>query len=127
MEAIRKQYLEQIHELENENAQVRQQLQKVTLASSEFRQAGDQVSLTPPAAAGVPIRGTITGVDQDLASISVGAASGVREAMTFKVIRGGEYLGDVVVTRVEQSEAVGRLTHRQGTIVKGDRVTTGFD
>ena len=124
----RREYLEMIHQLENENAAIRQQLDQVSLASSTFRKANDQVGMTSPAAAGdVPIRGVLTGIDEDLAAISVGSASGVRMGMKFKIVRGDHYLGDLLITRVEPTEAVGKITRRNAVVVEGDAVTTGFD
>jgi len=73
LEAIRRDLEEKRHELENENARIRQELEQVTLASSEFRASDDQVALAP-AAAGVPIRGQILEIRDDTASISVGSS-----------------------------------------------------
>ena len=127
LETTSKEYLEKIHALENENAEIRQKLQSVSMASSEFREMSDQVSLVEPGVSGVPIRGVIRQVDQDLAALSVGSSSGVREGMKFRAIRGDRYLGELEVTRVEPTESVARIVRRQRAIVVGDMVSTGFD
>ncbi len=125
-EATSRQRLEKIRQLEEENAQIRQQLQAVTLSPSEF-QPGEKVSMIKPGEAGVPIRGSITDIKDDLAAISVGSSSGVREHMKFIVVRGDKYMGDLVITHVEATEAAGRLSQRTGAIQQGDEVTTGFN
>ena len=118
---------EKIAELEDVNAALQQQLLQVELASSEFRQQEDRVSMVRPQTTGVPIRGQISGISDDLASISVGSASGVREGTVFRVVRGGKFLGELEVTLVEPNESAGLLTTHKGTVVEGDIVTTGFD
>lgn len=127
LESIRRQNEEKVVQLEDENSDLRRKLQQVTVASSDLRKGMDKVSLALPAGSGVPIRGQVTAVDGSLASISVGSSSGVRRNMTFHVARGTQYLGELVVTDIEPTEAAGRLTRVQGAIVTGDRVSTGFD
>ena len=119
--------LEKIQELEDENAEMRQKVRAVTVSPSELRPGEDQVTQVEPRETGVPIRGEVTAVDDKLASISVGASSGVRKDTKFLVVRGGRYLGDLVITHVESTEAAGQLVRQLGTVVKGDSVTTGFD
>jgi len=114
-------------ELENENALIRQRLEKVTLASSEIRPGVDRIRSTVPQEGGVPIRGQIAEIDDNIAAISVGSSSGVRKNMRFNVIRGSKYLGSLVVTHVEATEAAGQLAGLQGAVVVGDTVTTGFN
>ena len=83
--------------------------------------------MVQPSHSGVPIRGEITDIKGDMAQISVGSSSGVRKGMAFWITRGTNFLGKMEITVVSPDEAVGRLTNQQGTIVKGDAVTTGFD
>lgn len=126
--SIRKRNEEKIFGLENQISQVSQKLQEVRISSHPVETTTDKVtSVTPAEAGGVPIRGEIREIHNNLASISVGSSSGVREDMRFVVVRGGKYLGDLVVTFVEPTAAAGRLERQQGNIVAGDRVTTGFD
>lgn len=126
LDTIRRQSDEKIYTLENENAMIRQELEKVTVASSEFRPADDQVSLAPRAT-GVPIRGQIMQIVEDRAAISVGSSSGVRKGMKLWVTRGDKYLGNLEVSYVETTEAVGHLTNKLAAIVAGDTVTTGIE
>ena len=71
-----------------------------------------------------PIRGSITRVDGDLASVSVGSADRVRPGMRFVIYDGDTYLGDLLVTATEPNEAVGTLENVQGTVQPGTRAVS---
>lgn len=72
----------------------------------------------------VPIRGEITDVSGNIASISVGSTDGVAPGMTFLVHRreGGKakYLGVLRVDRVEANQSVGTIEMSTGEIQPGD-------
>jgi len=127
LDSIRRRNEEKIRALENDLALLEQKYQRAMLASSDPRILPDQVTVRAPQAGRIPIRGEITEVLGDRAAISVGSSSGVRENMEFNVYRGSEFLGSLVVLQVEATQAAGRLNRQQGTIVNGDRVSTGFD
>jgi hypothetical protein len=120
LESIRRRGEEKIRE-------IRQKLAKVTIGPSEVRAEGDRVTAVSPGQRRVPIRGEIVDVKDSLAAISVGSSSGVRENMEFNIIRGGKFVGNVLITHVEPTEAAGQLKRMQGVVVKGDRVSTGFE
>jgi chromosome segregation ATPase len=126
LENLRRQNLEKIRALEDDNAAAHRQLKKVTLSSSEFHD-DEKVSMARTELAGVPIRGEITEIDGDNVSISVGSASGVRKDTRFWITRGDKFLGNLEVVYVESNESVGRLANTQGVVVRGDTVTTGFE
>lgn len=58
---------------------------------------------------GVTIKGRVTAVEADLATVNVGRADGVEPGMRFTVFRGPAYLAELVVSRVEADRSVGRL------------------
>ncbi|MBN1845806.1 MAG: hypothetical protein JW810_08995 [Sedimentisphaerales bacterium] len=127
LESIRKRNEEKIQALEGQVIELGEKLQQVSMVSAEPRKLTDQVTIAAPQAGGVPIRGEIVAVRGDRASISVGSSSGVRENMEFQIYRSGQFLGNLVVLQVEPAQAAGRLSRQQGPIVKGDKVSTGFD
>ena len=127
LESIRMHNAERIAALEDENIQIRLKLQEVAISPSEMQSLDDRVSSVAVSPSGVPIRGQIVDMDDDLAAISVGSSAGVQKDMTFVVLRSGKYLGDLRITHVEPTESAGQLVRHQGTIVPGDYVTTGFD
>ncbi len=127
LDSIRRRNEEKIRALENDNALLELKIKRATLTPSEARILPDQVTVQIPAPSRFPIRGEITEILENRAAISVGSTSGVRENMEFNVFRGNEFLGSLVVLEVAATESAGRLSRQQGTIVKGDRVSTGFD
>jgi len=127
LESIRRRNEEKIRALESDIALLEQKYQRAMLASNDARILPDQVTVRTPQPGRVPIRGEITDILGDRAAISVGSSSGVRENMEFNVFRGSEFLGSLVVLEIAATESAGRLQRKQGTIVKGDKVSTGFD
>lgn len=66
----------------------------------------EDVSSAPRA----PIRGQVKQVQGNLATVDVGSSSGVREGMVMVVMRGNDYVGDLVITpEVQPTEAVGEV------------------
>jgi hypothetical protein len=127
LESIRRRNEEKIRALENDFALLEQRYQRAMLSPSDPRILPDQVTVRAPQPGRIPIRGEITEVLGERAAISVGSSSGVRENMEFNVYRGSEFLGSLVVLQVEATQAAGRLSRKKGTIVNGDKVSTGFD
>lgn len=127
LESIRYRNEEKIRSQESEIALLEQKFQQVMLGSSDARVLLDNVTVGTPQTGRVPIRGEITNVLGDRAAISVGSSSGVRENMEFNIFRGSEFLGSFVALEVAATESAGRLHRKQGTIVKGDKISTGFD
>jgi hypothetical protein len=75
------------------------------------------------------IRGEIVEVDGVYATINIGEGSGVVPGMTFMVYRqGGTYLGELIIERVNPSEAGGKLTTLvEGEVRAGDAVVYGME
>lgn len=75
-----------------------------------------------------PIRGEVTSITDNLASISVGSADGVAHGMNFLIYRragdGGrpQYLGTLKITKVEANQAAGQIEQSEGDIHTGDLV-----
>ncbi len=78
-------------------------------------------AMTPVAARA--IRGRILEVSQDLVTISVGSADGVRKDMIFVIHRGAEYVGDVTISVVDPNQSAGRLVRSSSLPTAGDQVT----
>jgi predicted nucleic acid-binding Zn-ribbon protein len=73
-----------------------------------------------------PIVGEITNIRDNLVSLSIGSAQGVKDGMEFIVYRGAQYLGKIRITKVLPEQAAGEFTQKQGDIHKGDKVTDKF-
>ena len=94
--------------------------------SFETTTAGDQVTARQGVRA-APVRGQITDVRGNVASISVGSADGVVPGKVFTVFRadpksGGQYLGNLTIEEVRPNGSVGLLSELQGQVVISDRV-----
>ena len=81
-----------------------------------------------PALKPIGLKGTVAAVDSknSLAEISIGAASGVKENMKFHVIRGDEFICDILILDVDAEKAVGILDLVQKQPKVGDLVSTNF-
>ena len=97
------------------------------------------VPVTPEKAAVKPAKfiardidlwGLVAAVDlkNSIASISIGAADGVKEGMRFHVIRGDKFICDILIIDVDTEEAVGvlELLQRQQRPRVGDKVSTNL-
>ncbi len=118
---------EKLHVVENEKAVLASQLRRAAVVTGTETAPVDNVNDVAVAPSGIPIRGEVTDVDENRIAISVGTSSGVRKGMSFNVVRGDKYLGNLEVIYVRAGDAVGHLTNPQGNVVKGDIVVTGFD
>lgn len=78
-----------------------------------------------PALPTVDLSGVIRDVDNgtNVAEISLGSSDQVVENMKFIVSRGSDYLADLVITKVDENTAVGRLEYKQTDVRRDDNVT----
>jgi len=71
-----------------------------------------------------PVRGEVTKVQGNLASLSVGSADGVVPGMNFLVYRRSgsrpQYLGTIKINRVNANESAGTIEQSEGSIQPGD-------
>lgn len=70
------------------------------------------------------IKGQIVQVSENLVTLSIGSADGVRENMVFHVTRGDRFLCDVLVTNVDINQCAGILDLVQDQPKVGDTVST---
>ncbi len=78
-------------------------------------------ALAPPS--GSPVRGSVLAVEDNLVTLSVGSADGVKQDMVFVLHRGGEYVGDVKVNVVNPNQCAGRLIRSTHEPMPGDLAT----
>ena len=113
-----KQRVEELAHAREENRSLREAQGPGLAATGEFP------GTATPSAAPAPkqIRGTViqTHDAQGLVSIDVGGASGIVKDMTMVVIRGGEYICDLIITDVSDTEAVGRVDSGAQKKVRAD-------
>jgi restriction endonuclease len=73
------------------------------------------------------IMGTVTAVSDNLASINVGTAHGVKQGMKLIVYRGDQFVGTLKVEEVRPNEAAGILMNQRLAPMQGDRVTSNLN
>lgn len=105
-------YREQISDLEEQNTTLRQQIEAGRVAVTD--DDADVVGLGEGFVSTVPLRGRVTEVrqigDELFIAINLGERDRVREGMQFMIHDGDQFLGNVVITRVEADSAAGRIT-----------------
>ena len=120
LDAERRRLLEQKKELES-------------LMATNGSPAKEIVPITPlnrtaspatTAPAGTDVKGLVIEVQQNLITLSVGSADGVKEKMVFHITRGDRFLCDVVVTNVDINRCAGVLDLVQQSPQVGDTAST---
>ncbi|GAI47898.1 unnamed protein product, partial [marine sediment metagenome] len=81
-----------------------------------------------PTVEDIALQGLVTAVDlkNSMVSISIGTADGVKEGMKFHVIRGDEFICDILIIDIDAEEAVGILDLVQKQPKVGDNVSTNL-
>jgi myosin heavy subunit len=114
LEQAKRQLTEANQDLSNRLNQYLQQYGKMAAAP---KLATPTTSIARPVAPqperNLNLTGKIVSVDfqNNLAAVSLGSAEGVRKDMTFQVIRGDQYICDIVINTVDPDKAVGQLNH----------------
>lgn len=125
MLAEKRELEQQINVLRQESDRLAQQTGQPSAAGAfEDASAAGMTGVSPvtPISA-TPIRGKVMSISEDIVTITVGAADGVKEGMIFVIHRNGNYIGDVKVTVVDPNRAAGRLTQKGAEPMVGDLVT----
>ncbi len=110
LEKQSKQLLEEKTDLQNRLNQLLQQAGKAVTALEPFTPTKEKAQVAPPTV-DISLNGLITAVDLEnsLAEISIGAANGVKQNMTFHVTRADKFICDIVIFDVEPEKAIGTL------------------
>lgn len=82
----------------------------------------------PSATREIGLKGLVNAVDvpNSMASVSLGSADGVRQGMIFHVIRGDEFICDILILDVDTEQSVGALQKVQQEPKVGDTAATNF-
>jgi hypothetical protein len=130
LEEQTKRLLEEKTELQNMSDQFLQQFGKVAVAPVPVTPLKEKAQVAP-FARDIALKGLVTEVDlrNSLAEISIGTANGVQAGMKFHVIRGNEFICDILIFDVEAEKAVGILELMEATQQRpktGDNVSTNL-
>lgn len=111
-----------------QNTDLRAQLKELNqrlAAVGGGAEAGDAAEVTP--VSGPKITGTIQTVSDNLASINVGSAHGVKEGMQLIVYRGAQFVGYLKVETVRVNESAGVMVTKKLEPIQGDKVTSSLN
>jgi len=116
--------------LQNELDRLFQRTGKAIAPPEPVTTIKEKVRVAPPIV-DIGLKGLITAVDleKSLAEISIGAASGVKQNMTFHVTRADKFICDIVIIDVEPEKAIGTLELMDVTKEQpkaGDNVSTNL-
>jgi len=91
-------------------------------------QPGPTARQTPRMQQEKALNGTVTNLnlEESMAEISIGSADGVKEGMKFYVIRGDEFVCELLILDVEPESAVGAMERVQYQPQAGDKVTNSL-
>jgi hypothetical protein len=123
--------------LEQEKYQLQTQLDdmlgRVGRETAPIPTVTPEVAIAKPAptiARPIGVKGSIIAIDLEnkLVELSIGSAHGVREDMRFAVVRGQQYVCDIVIVHVEPERAIGFLERLQPQLppTVGDSVVTNL-
>lgn len=130
LEEQTKRLLEEKTELQSRSDQFLQQFGKVAAAPVPVTPIREKARVAP-VTRDIALEGLIAEVDLEnsLAQISIGAADGVKAGMRFHVVRGDEFICDILIFDVEAEKAVGVLELMEATQRQpraGDKVSTNL-
>ncbi len=128
LEARAKRLIEEKTELQNRLDWFLQPLGKVAAVPVPITPEKAVARPAEPAVEDIALQGLVTAVDlkNSMASISIGTADGVKEGMKFHVIRGDEFICDILIIDIDAEEAVGILELVQKQPKVGDNVSTNL-
>ena len=112
-------------DLESQLMQAQQRMAELEKSHRSLVQAGGEARTTTVAPLpAVNLSGVVTRVEPatGMVQIDIGASDGVVRDMTFLVQRGGRYMADLVVTKLDENTAIGVLRTVQGQVQEGDNV-----
>ncbi len=130
LEKQSKQLLEEKTALQNELDKLLQRTGKAVAVPQPVTTIKEKAQVAPPTI-DISLNGLIAAVDLEnsLAEISIGAANGVKQNMTFHVTRGNKFICDIVILDVEPEKAIGTLELMDVTKEQpqaGDNVSTNL-
>ncbi len=70
------------------------------------------------------LAGTVTAVRDNIASVNIGKAQGIKEGMKLIVYRGDQFVGHLKIENVDLNAAAGMVTDKRLDPMQGDRVTS---
>ena len=121
LEAERRRLLEQKKDLEEQVVTSNIPVREVRPVTPLTREAAPVTTTLPTS---TDVKGLVVEVSENLVTLSVGSADGVREKMVFHVTRGSQFLCDVVITNVDINRSAGIIDLKVQQPQVGDTAST---
>ncbi|MCC6579373.1 MAG: hypothetical protein IT440_02965 [Phycisphaeraceae bacterium] len=123
-------FQEQMTQLQDRSKELESMIDRLDPAiRAQIMRKDDAAAISQPFSSATRITGTVDDIQQfesdTLVQVNVGKNDGVEANMKFIIHRGGQYLGSMVITRVDANASAGRMTLMSHPIVKGDQVQSG--
>jgi myosin heavy subunit len=128
LETEKRRLLEEKADLQNKLDSFLRPAGKMAVTPAPVTPERDMARPASPMAENIALSGTVTAVDlkNSMASISLGKADGVKKGMKFHVVRGDEFICDILIIDVDAKEAVGVLDLVQQQPKVGDKASTNL-
>jgi len=123
LEAERRRILEEKKQIEDQLKQIAQ-AQTTEVAAVPVTPEKTTVTAAAPPSGVVDLKAQVTGVQENLAHISIGSAAGVTKNMRFHVTRGDAFICDIVITDVDIDQAAGVIELKLQQPQIGDTAST---
>ncbi len=114
-------------QLKDQIVQKDAEIKDLRLEMRRLKEAGVTLAEETPKVLGPKIEASVTAVKDDLASLNVGSASGVKKGMQFIVYRGADFVAHLQVEYVAASTCSGIVVDAQLDVKKGDKATTSLE
>jgi myosin heavy subunit len=113
--------------LKEQNENFRQQNIELTQKVKNYEARGGPKEEEPVLSPESKIAGTVVAVRNNVASVNVGSAHGVKKGMQLIVFRGDQFVGYLKVEQVDVNESAGVMTKRVLAPMQGDKVASDLE
>lgn len=112
--------------LQEQMESMRQSLAEKDKQIVEFKKGGAVAKVdTEEVTVSVPkVTGTITAVNNNLASINLGSVNGLKQGAKLIIYRGDQFVGHLKIEKVDSNESAGIIMDMRLTPKQGDKVTS---
>jgi len=94
-------------------------IRKLKEAGAKIKKPGEEL-VEPPVPPG--LEGTVIAVSNDVASINIGSARGVKPGMKLIIFRGDKFVANLKIAEVDINESVGIVSDKKQDPAQGDKV-----
>lgn len=113
--------------LKSQLAEREREIKDLRLEYQRLRHVAATVVAKKPPVIGPKVEGSVTAVRSDIASLNVGAASGVKKGMEFILYRETEFVAHLQIEYVDTTTCSGIIVDAQRDVKVGDKASTSLE